>query len=188
MTHTSHERTHRVPGQETGLFHYLTENHTCHYIICLSHCSIAVKRHHDWRNSYKRKHLVWGLAYSLRGLVHYHHGGEPGSRQGRHGAGEEVERSWLQREIEKERESQRLARAFETLFIYFSIHLFGVCVYVCVCLCAQVHMLWLECGAQRTSCWPWFSSSTLWSVELRSSASSKCLPPCQTPILPALWE
>ena len=28
---------------------------------CLSHCSIAVKRHYDQDNSYKRKHLTGGL-------------------------------------------------------------------------------------------------------------------------------
>jgi hypothetical protein len=27
---------------------------------CLSHCSIAVKRHHDQGNSYKRKYLTGG--------------------------------------------------------------------------------------------------------------------------------
>jgi hypothetical protein len=29
--------------------------------LCLSHCSIAVKRHLDHNNSYKRKHLTGGL-------------------------------------------------------------------------------------------------------------------------------
>jgi hypothetical protein len=41
--------------------------------------SIAVKKHHDHSNFYKRKHLT-GLQF--RGLVHCHHGGQHGgSRQ-----------------------------------------------------------------------------------------------------------
>ena len=35
--------------------------------------SIAVKRHHDHGNSYKRKHLI-GAGLQFRGLVHYHRG------------------------------------------------------------------------------------------------------------------
>ena len=45
---------------------------------------IAVKRHHDYGNSYKRKRLIGWLAYSFRGEVHYHHAGKYG---GRHDAG-----------------------------------------------------------------------------------------------------
>ena len=35
-------------------------------------CSIAMKKHQDHGDSYKRSHLN---AYSFRGLVHCHHGG-----------------------------------------------------------------------------------------------------------------
>ena len=47
--------------------------------ICLNHCSIAVKRHHD--HSKSNKSSTWGMAYSFRGLVHYYQGGKHGSRQ-----------------------------------------------------------------------------------------------------------
>lgn len=44
-------------------FGYLLPTHNInskpsYLIMCLSHCSIAVKRHHDQGNSYKRKHLI----------------------------------------------------------------------------------------------------------------------------------
>jgi hypothetical protein len=42
----------------------------------LSHCSSAVKSHHDQGNFYKRKHSAGGMAYSFRELVRYHHGGK----------------------------------------------------------------------------------------------------------------
>ena len=45
--------------------------------ICLR-VSIAVKRHHDHGNSYKGKHLIEVVAYSFRGLIHYHRGGGHG--------------------------------------------------------------------------------------------------------------
>ena len=48
---------------------------------CLSLSFIAVKRHHDHSNSYKGERLKLGLAYSFRGLVHCHHGGEHGLMQ-----------------------------------------------------------------------------------------------------------
>ena len=38
--------------------------------------SIAVERHHDHSLSYKGKGLIEAVAYSFRGLAHYHHGGE----------------------------------------------------------------------------------------------------------------
>lgn len=38
----------------------------------LGPCSIALKRHHDHRHSYKRKHLI-EVASSFRVLVHFHH-------------------------------------------------------------------------------------------------------------------
>lgn len=47
--------------------------------MCLSGCSIAVRRHHGQGNSYERTHLTNGLAYSFRGPVHYGHGKEHGS-------------------------------------------------------------------------------------------------------------
>lgn len=43
---------------------------------CLSLGSMAVRRHHDHDNSYRRKRL--GLTYRVRGLVHYQHGGQHG--------------------------------------------------------------------------------------------------------------
>ena len=42
--------------------------------------SIAVKRYYDHSNSYKGKYLI-GVAYSFRGVVHYHHGGRHGGVQ-----------------------------------------------------------------------------------------------------------
>lgn len=47
--------------------------------MCLSRCSIAVRRHHGQGSSYKRTHLTNGLAYSFRGPVHYGHGKEHGA-------------------------------------------------------------------------------------------------------------
>lgn len=32
---------------------------------CLSHCSVAVRRHHGQRNSYKRKHLIRSLQFQM---------------------------------------------------------------------------------------------------------------------------
>jgi hypothetical protein len=46
----------------------------------LSHCSIAVMRHHDHRNSYKGKHLS-GAGLQFRGLVHCHRGEKHGYKQ-----------------------------------------------------------------------------------------------------------
>lgn len=40
--------------------------------------SIAVKRYHDHGESYKRKHLIEVLAWTLRGVVHYRHDREHG--------------------------------------------------------------------------------------------------------------
>lgn len=40
---------------------------------CLSHCSIAVKRHHDKGNFYKRERVIGGMLL-FRGLVHDLHG------------------------------------------------------------------------------------------------------------------
>jgi len=40
-------------------------------------CSIAVRRHHDHGNSYKKKHLIEAGLW-FRGLVHRHHGREHG--------------------------------------------------------------------------------------------------------------
>jgi hypothetical protein len=45
------------------------------YVLrCLSNCFIAVKRHHDQGNSYKREHLI-GACIEFQRLVHYHYGG-----------------------------------------------------------------------------------------------------------------
>lgn len=43
--------------------------------------SSTVRRYHDQGNCYKRKHLIGGIAYHFRGLVHYHYDGEHGSMQ-----------------------------------------------------------------------------------------------------------
>ena len=48
----------------------------------LSHCSIAVKRHHNQGNSYKWKHLTGSLLKRFRTLVQYHHGGEHANTHG----------------------------------------------------------------------------------------------------------
>lgn len=40
--------------------------------MCISYCSIAVKRTHDHGNCYKRKYLIGGLL-QFRVLVHYRH-------------------------------------------------------------------------------------------------------------------
>jgi hypothetical protein len=47
--------------------------------VCLR-VSIAVKRHHDQGDLYKGQHLI-GAGLLFRGLVHYSHGGKPGSMQ-----------------------------------------------------------------------------------------------------------
>ena len=54
--------------------------------------SIVVKKHHDHGNSYKGKHLIEVLAYSLRGSAHCHCG-EIWWLASRHGAGEGAESS-----------------------------------------------------------------------------------------------
>jgi hypothetical protein len=63
--------------------------------FCLSHCSIAVKRYHTQpRQLFKKKAFNWGLGYSSRGLVHYHHGRKYSSREHggmNHGAEEVAE-------------------------------------------------------------------------------------------------
>ena len=41
---------------------------------------IAVKRHHDYRSSYKGKYLI-EADLQFRRLVYYHHGGKHGSLQ-----------------------------------------------------------------------------------------------------------
>ena len=52
------------------------------YIYCLSYCLVAVQRHHDQGDSYKEKCLFnQRLAYSFRGLVHYHQGEEHGGTE-----------------------------------------------------------------------------------------------------------
>ena len=43
--------------------------------------SIAVKRHHDYSNSYKMKHVTVVAHLQFRGLVQYHHGRKQGSKQ-----------------------------------------------------------------------------------------------------------
>lgn len=38
-----------------------------------SHCSVAMRRHHDQSNYYKKNTFNWKLAYCFRHAVHYHH-------------------------------------------------------------------------------------------------------------------
>jgi hypothetical protein len=59
-----------------------TENSTITNMDCLSHCSVAVKRHHD-QGYLQEKVFNWGLAYSFRGLVYGHHGGQHGDIEAR---------------------------------------------------------------------------------------------------------
>lgn len=59
---------------------------------CLSQCSIAMKRHYDWHNSYKRKHLVGTcLKFDRFNLLHLWQGSW--GQAGRHRAGEVAESS-----------------------------------------------------------------------------------------------
>lgn len=51
-------------------------------VMCLNHCSISVKDHHDQGHFYRKKAVNDGLAYSFRDLVRHHHGGEKGSMRG----------------------------------------------------------------------------------------------------------
>ena len=56
--------------------------------------------------------LNYGLAYSFRGLVHYHHGREQGSRNGSHGAATlaEIAESYIlihRQQGEKETKTER---------------------------------------------------------------------------------
>jgi hypothetical protein len=50
------------------------------YIIQCLRAFISVKRYHDHNNFYK-ENIYLGLAYSFRGLVHYHHGRKHGTVQ-----------------------------------------------------------------------------------------------------------
>jgi hypothetical protein len=49
------------------------------FALCLSPCSIALKRHHGHGQLFGKKAFNCGLAYSFKGLVHYHRGGEHSS-------------------------------------------------------------------------------------------------------------
>lgn len=62
-----------------GLF-LATENSTVTNTDCLSHCPVAMKRHHD-QGYLQKKVFIWGIAYRFRGLVSDHHGGEHGHIQ-----------------------------------------------------------------------------------------------------------
>lgn len=41
---------------------------------CLSHFSLAVKRHQGQGNSYIKKAFNLGITYCFRGIIHDHHG------------------------------------------------------------------------------------------------------------------
>jgi hypothetical protein len=59
--------------------------------VCLSHCFIIVKRHHDLSNAYNRKHSIGAaLQYERFSLLSWR---ETGWHAGRHGAGEVAESS-----------------------------------------------------------------------------------------------
>jgi hypothetical protein len=77
----------------------------------LVHCPVAVKRHQDQSNSYKRNHFVGGLLM-VSELVCYH-GGEYGGTKGRHDAATIAESciSWF---LGREKHTLDLAWAFET--------------------------------------------------------------------------
>jgi hypothetical protein len=57
---------------------YLLSKHNSFVLIGIS---IAVKRHRGHSNSFIKERISLGLAYSFRGLVHYHHGRKHGSMQ-----------------------------------------------------------------------------------------------------------
>jgi hypothetical protein len=75
---------------------------------CLSHCSVAVERHHEPSNSCE-KSMFWGLAYNFTGLVHRIHGGEHGQTWCWRSSGEFHIQIYRQQE---EREPLGLAWAF----------------------------------------------------------------------------
>lgn len=85
-------------------------------IYCLSHCSMAVKRHHDQGNSYRIKCLISKLTWIFRVLVPGHHGREHGSR---HDPGAAYTLKYTESFVPcstgygRERESLGLAMAFE---------------------------------------------------------------------------
>lgn len=54
--------------------------HIKYLYFCLNQCSIAVKRHLNHSNSFKES-ILFVLAHSLRGLIHYYHGGTAAHRQ-----------------------------------------------------------------------------------------------------------
>lgn len=54
--------------------------------ICLRYCSVAVKRHYDQGNLYKKTFNL-GFAWGFRELVHDHHGRGHGSEHGNRPAG-----------------------------------------------------------------------------------------------------
>ena len=49
-------------------------------LLVLVRVSIAMKSHHDHSNSYTGKSFNW-MAYTFRGLVHFHHGSKLGGMQ-----------------------------------------------------------------------------------------------------------
>lgn len=53
--------------------------------MCLSQCSIAVKRYHGQGNAYEKASNC-GFVYIFRGVVHYHHNGDIGSMKAGAGA------------------------------------------------------------------------------------------------------
>ena len=56
--------------------------------MCLSQCSIAVKRHHD--QDLIKEAIDLGLAYSFRGLVHYQRDRKHGDTQAEMMLGKEL--------------------------------------------------------------------------------------------------
>ena len=67
-------------------------NETCTLGVCLSLCSIVVKRYHDQGNSYKYKRLI-GAGLQFQRFSPLSSWQETWQSAGRHGAGERAESS-----------------------------------------------------------------------------------------------
>ena len=81
---------------------------------CLSHHPIDVKRHHDYGNSYKGKHLIEaGLQFQrVSPLLSWQ---ESWQHMGRHGAGQIAESSTSEFVDSRNKETLEQAWTFETL-------------------------------------------------------------------------
>lgn len=68
-------RNENIEVSRDQTFRHLDLKFSGKFTIVLGRISIAGKRHHHHRNSYKGKHLIEVEAYNFRELVHCHHGG-----------------------------------------------------------------------------------------------------------------